>query len=119
MAEFPNLKNAPSVEAVLELRVRLSSPFTAEMGASFAQRMQSTFPKADEIRFVSTHISFGNDAPAAPPPSVSQIGVRFGSVDGKWVIQGGLKSEVQHLAAGKVHRCKAELRTSNFSPKSA
>jgi uncharacterized protein (TIGR04255 family) len=87
MAEFQNLKNAPSVEAVLELRVRLSSPFTAEMGTSFTQQMQSTFPKADEIRFVSTHISFGNDGPAAPPPSVSQIGVRLESVDGKWVIQ--------------------------------
>jgi uncharacterized protein (DUF2147 family) len=32
---------------------------------------------------------------------------------------GGLKSEVQHLASGKVFRCKAELRTNNFSLRSA
>lgn len=87
MAEFPNLKNAPSVEAVLELRVRLASPFTADMGASFAKRVQATFPKSDDIRFVSTHISFGSDAPVAPSPSVSQIGVRLESEDRKWVIQ--------------------------------
>ena len=34
-------------------------------------------------------------------------------------IHGGLKSEVQHLTAGKVPGCKAGLRTNNFSPKSA
>lgn len=33
--------------------------------------------------------------------------------------EGGLKSEVQHLASGKVFRCKAELRTNNFSLRSA
>jgi hypothetical protein len=32
---------------------------------------------------------------------------------------GGLKSEVQHLAPGKVRRCKAELHTDNSSLKSA
>jgi len=32
---------------------------------------------------------------------------------------GGLKSEVQHLTAGKVPGCKAGLRTNNFSLKNA
>jgi hypothetical protein len=32
---------------------------------------------------------------------------------------GGLKSEVQHLAPGKVPRCKPELRTDSFSRKNA
>ena len=32
---------------------------------------------------------------------------------------GGLKSEVQHLATGKVPRCNPELRTDSFSLKNA
>lgn len=87
MPTFPNLKNAPSVEAVLELRVRLSAPYTTAMGASFAQRMQASFPKSDEIRFVSNHVSFGNDVAPESSASVSLIGVRLESEDGKWVVQ--------------------------------
>ena len=33
--------------------------------------------------------------------------------------KGGLKSEVQHLAPGKVPRCNPELRTDSFSLKNA
>ena len=87
MGQFPNLKNAPSVEAVLELRVRLSAPFSAEKAAKFGERMKSAFPKSADLRFVAATVSFGDEAGVAPSSTVSQIGVRLESEDGKSVVQ--------------------------------
>ena len=84
---FPRLGNPPSVEAVLELRVRLASPMAPTAGEKLAEELNSVFTKVKPIRFVSARISFDTDTSEPAELASSVIGSRLESEDGMWVVQ--------------------------------
>jgi uncharacterized protein (TIGR04255 family) len=87
MQTYPHLNNAPVAEAVVEIRVRLSRPVVQADFDAFRNRLKDQFPKAQNIRFVASHLRFDGDVEVKNDVSTSLIGVRLDDEDGRWVVQ--------------------------------
>lgn len=87
MQKYPRLKKAPIAEAVVEIRVRLSRPVGQADFDAFRDRLKDQFPKAQNIRFLASHLQFDGDAQFKSDTSTTLIGVRLDDFDGKWVVQ--------------------------------
>jgi uncharacterized protein (TIGR04255 family) len=83
----PHLTKAPVVEAVVEVRVRLSRPVVQADFDAFRSRLKDQFPKAQNIRFVASHLQFDSDDEVKNDVSTGLIGVRLDDEDGRWVVQ--------------------------------
>ena len=88
MAAYPYLRNAPVVEAIIEIRARMPSPASAANFDDFRGRLKSKYPKAQQIRFVSSQLQFEGEAGMRNDVSHSIVGVRLDDADEKWVVQG-------------------------------
>ena len=88
MPHFPYLSKAPIAEAVIEIRVRLSRPVQPECFATFRDRLKDQFPKAQNIRFLASHLQFDGEEQVKSDVSNSLFGVRLDDAAGKWVVQG-------------------------------
>jgi uncharacterized protein (TIGR04255 family) len=84
---YPHLTYAPVAEAVIEVRVRLSRPVVQADFDAFRSRLMDQFPKAQNIRFVASHLQFDGDDEVKNDVSTSLIGIRLDDADGRWVVQ--------------------------------
>ena len=87
MTTYPHLSKAPVAEAVIEIRVRMVGPIAAGVYAAFSDQLKGAYPKAQRIRFVTTHLHFDSAEEVKNDLADSVIGVRLDSQDGKWVVQ--------------------------------
>ena len=88
MPPFPHLTKAPIAEAVIEIRVRMSRPVRPDCFAAFSARLKDQFPKAQNIRFLASHLQFDSEEQVKSDVSNSLFGVRLDDTAGKWVVQG-------------------------------
>jgi len=84
---YPHLTRAPVAEAVVEIRVRLSRPVVQADFNAFRDRLKDKFPKAQDIRYVASHLQFGSDEELKNDVSTGLIGVRLDDQEGRWVVQ--------------------------------
>lgn len=87
MLKHPHLSKAPIAEAVVEVRVRMSSPTNPEDFATFRDRLKDQFPKSQNIRFLASHLQFEGEDEVKSDFSNTLFGVRLDDADGKWVVQ--------------------------------
>ena len=87
MATYPPLSKAPIAEAVIEIRVRMAGPVRNESYSSFGDLLRVKFPKSQNIRFVTAHLSFESEEEVKNDLANALVGVRLDSEDGKWVVQ--------------------------------
>lgn len=87
MPNHPHLTKAPIAEAVVEVRVRMSSPVLAAGFATFRDRLKDQFPKSQNIRFLASHLQFDSEDEVKNDFSNTLFGVRLDDADGKWVVQ--------------------------------
>lgn len=87
MPKYPRLSAAPIAEAVIEVRVRLSRPAQQAAFEDFRERLKGQFPKAQDIRFLASHLQFGNGEEVKSDFSNTLFGVRLDDAEGKWVVQ--------------------------------
>lgn len=87
MPNYPHLSNAPIAEAVVEVRVRMSSPTLPVAFATFRDLLKDQFPKSQNIRFLASHLHFEGEDQVTNDFSNTLFGVRLDDADGKWVVQ--------------------------------
>jgi uncharacterized protein (TIGR04255 family) len=88
MQNFPLLTKAPIAEAVIEIRVRMSRPVQPDCFVAFRDRLKDQFPKAQNIRFLASHLQFDGEEQVKNDVSNSLFGVRLDDAAGRWVVQG-------------------------------
>jgi uncharacterized protein (TIGR04255 family) len=54
---------------------------------AFRDRLKDKFPKAQDIRYVASHLQFGSDEELKNDVSTGLIGVRLDDQEGRWVVQ--------------------------------
>lgn len=87
MVTYPELKNAPIAEAVVEIRVRMAGPVASERYSTFTERMKAKYPKSKNIRFLTAHLHFDGEDEVTNDLANTLVGVRLDSADAKWVVQ--------------------------------
>lgn len=87
MDTYPELKNAPIAEAVVEIRVRMTGPVANERYSTFTERLKAEYPNSKNIRFVTARLHFDSDDEVKNDLANALVGVRLDSEDGKWVVQ--------------------------------
>ena len=87
MTKYLRLSKAPIAEAVVEIRVRRSSPVDNKSYTAFADLMKAKFPKSQSIRFLTARLHFENENDLKNELADTLVGVRLDSEDGKWVVQ--------------------------------
>jgi uncharacterized protein (TIGR04255 family) len=87
MDKYPELKNAPIAEAVIEIRVRMTGQVVNERYSSFAERLKVKYPNSKNIRFVTARLNFDSEDAVKNDLANALVGVRLDSEDGKWVVQ--------------------------------
>jgi uncharacterized protein (TIGR04255 family) len=88
MAEVRHLNNAPITEAIIDIRVKLSSKFKVESFLELKKTIGDRFPKVEERKLFSGQLRFKKRRPQ--PPAAEYHGVQgyfFRSVDDKKVAQ--------------------------------
>lgn len=90
MAQIQHLKNAPIVEAMIDVRVAASPAFRGEDFAAVQDELKKSFPQVEERRGVSWQLALGGDQLKDESPHRREQGVHayfFRSQDGKDVAQ--------------------------------
>ena len=87
MPNYPHLSKAPIAEAVVEVRVRMSSPALPAGFAAFRDRLKDQFPKSQNIRFLASRMHFESEDEVKSDFSNTLFGIRLDDADGKWVVQ--------------------------------
>lgn len=86
MAEYPTLKNAPITEALIDIRVKLSSEFDAKNIDSIYESIKNQYPEKQEQRI--SEVRFEPKAKEIVRPSSAKInGYRYISSDKKQIVQ--------------------------------
>lgn len=88
MSNYPNLRNAPVAEAMIEIRARLAKPAGEPEYRAFQDRLKGQYPKAQQIRFFPAELKFDADAPTRRDITNGIVGVRLDDAEGKRVVQG-------------------------------
>lgn len=87
MVTYPKLSKAPIAEAVVEIRVRMAGPVANESYSVFSNRLKQSYPRSQNIRFLTAHLHFESDDEVKNEFGNALVGVRLDSEDGKWVVQ--------------------------------
>lgn len=87
MADVQHLRNAPIVEALVDVRVAARPEFTAERFLSLHDELRGEFPKLEERRAVSFEVAFGGPEPGQRAVEHGINGVFFRSADEKEIAQ--------------------------------
>ncbi|MEN8262971.1 MAG: TIGR04255 family protein [Nitrospirota bacterium] len=86
MREFPLLKNAPIIEAVIDIKVKLPDSFKVNQLDSFSDFLKTNYPTKKEVKKFEGRIDLAQEA-ALTPISGETAGYRCDSEDGKQVVQ--------------------------------
>lgn len=86
MAQKRSLRNAPIVEAVMELRVTQREGFSVESMKPLSARFADRFPKESNLRMATGEFKVANGKPSGGLREVP-YGFRFDSADGRKIIQ--------------------------------
>lgn len=94
MAEVQHLREAPIVEAMIDVRIEARPEFRADVFHEIRAKLEPTFPVVEERRGVTFHLAFGGAQPEQETPQLQgqmqqqQLdGLFFRSADGKDVAQ--------------------------------
>ena len=85
--QFPKLSKAPIVEAVIELKVRLSGSFDLTRLAVFRKELVERFPVSRDMQVFQARVNLDPDKGPQQSIETGTLGVRLESEDRKWVIQ--------------------------------
>lgn len=89
MAQYPHLKNAPIVEALIDFRVRTPEGFDVKSLLALHEPMQDRFPVRKEARRFQSEFQISEDEGAAHSSKVRFVGYRFETADASkvWQVQ--------------------------------
>jgi len=82
-----HLNKAPIVEALIDLRVRLKPGADSGKLEGLAARIKDRYPTVKPMHQVATQLQIKDDVEPVHSVSKTQIGFRFESGDGKYVLQ--------------------------------
>ncbi len=83
MTEYPILKNAPIIEAIIDIHVKLSSNFDVTRIDSIYNSISANYPERQELRIIESHFNRGSVTVSAP----KLMGYRYTSSDKKQIFQ--------------------------------
>lgn len=84
---YPKLSKAPIVEAVIELRVRTTSPVEVSRLLALRDSLKSTYPKSRDLHMFAASINIDDPENVKQGVEAQHSGVRLETEDGMWVIQ--------------------------------
>jgi uncharacterized protein (TIGR04255 family) len=87
MTNYPKLSKAPIVEAVIEIKVRLTSATDQSYLTTFRQQLAQRFPYDRDLKFFRAFLEVDPDKGPQQALEAGTLGVRLESEDRKWVIQ--------------------------------
>lgn len=88
MSTWPNLRRAPVVEGLIDLRVKQSQFVTLDALKGRADELAADFPAREELRQFMGQFSFSpKDGPSFAAQAPAPMGLMLQSADGKWVAQ--------------------------------
>ncbi len=89
MTEYPILKNAPIIEALIDIRVKLDSSFEVEKILSIYDKIKTKYPEKQKQQI--SQVIFGIDEKNQEKSPIKKInGFRFISEDKKQILQARL-----------------------------
>lgn len=87
MAEYPQLPGAPIVEALVDLRVRLSDDFDVSTLAGLHDSLREQYPRKETQHLIAGRVHFSSKGIVSEDQERSIRGFRMLSDDGKNIVQ--------------------------------
>ena len=122
MNAWPQLKNAPIVEGLMDIQFEQSSDVSIGLIAACADELAAEFPSREEIRIFKGEISISAESvPSISSEVQSPAGLMLRSADGKWAAQlrlGGFSlSRLEPYTTWNELKARAQVLWSKYQTK--